>query len=187
MAGGVRRFALNMTRWRFPIRSGNIRNVHLSDFHVRKIITEYLDDPMFPESGLVRCGDMLGYETDDENQRMPYITNVCSVSYPVEPLFAVGLSVNDLVMEKIRRSPEDTAPSKTFILDNARQNVLELDMPSEERMQAVLANSRGLTGSVRTFRDVAGAWRYRLTGATTEDAVVSIEQGSVDYMRLNPT
>ena len=60
VAGGVRRFALNMTRWRFPIRSGNIRNVHLSDFHVRKIITEYLDDPMFPESGLIRHGDMLG-------------------------------------------------------------------------------------------------------------------------------
>jgi hypothetical protein len=41
VAGGCRYYAINMDRWRFPEGGGNIRNVILRDFNVRKMPDDF--------------------------------------------------------------------------------------------------------------------------------------------------
>ncbi len=187
VSGGVRRFALNMSRWRFPVGCGKIRNVHLSNFEVRKVGEEYLGDAGLRENGMVRKGDMLGYETPGGPHPAPHVAGVAHTAYLADPLLAIGLSVEDLVIENFRRAPDDAAAAPTLVLENARRNTIEWIAASPEQVRRAAADSRGLEAAVLRFPGPDGTDLRRLAGSTTPDATFRIARDGVDYLRLNPT
>lgn len=98
VSGGCRVTAINMNRWRFPAGFGNIRNVTLRDFSVRK---------------------MSGSKSDQWANQYP--------------LIHIQSAVHGLRIENFRREPDDNLQASTLVIDNGRQNSLQLEGASGEQ------------------------------------------------------
>lgn len=183
--GGVRRFAVNMTQWHFPMGSGNIRNIHISNFNIRKIRTEYLADALSECSLIRKDSNMLGYDSAHSPNQMPHISCVASVEYVSEPLFLINLSVSNLVIENFMRMPEDHSGSDTFILKNKKPNRLEFATPLKIQMQKICNKTEGIDDSISGSLMPDGATIYHVAVDIDINAEFLIEQGSIAFLRIN--